>query len=73
MSLKKLWTLVFLAPLLVVAKARLLVWAVGLNWDEGFGQRTLAVAIIIGGVLAAVAGIGTLVVYSEKVFSEDKS
>jgi hypothetical protein len=72
MSFKKLWALVFVAPLLVVAKARLLVWAVGLNWDVGFGQKTLTVASIIGGVLGTAAGIGTLVELGEKGFSEDK-
>jgi hypothetical protein len=66
MPLWKIWLTVFLFPFLVVAKARLLVWVVGLPWDPGHARTTLAVAISIGIIAGITATIYTLVEIEEK-------
>ena len=66
MPLWKIWLAVFLLPLLVVAKARLLVWVVGLPWDSGHARTTLAVATVISGIVGITATIYTLVEIEEK-------
>ena len=55
MTRKARWTLVMVVPLLVVVKARLLVWAVGLPWTPEHANGTLLFSGIAG-VMAIIAG-----------------
>jgi hypothetical protein len=66
MSLWKIWLAAFLFPFVAVAKARLLVWFVGLPWDFGHARTTLAVATVISGIASLTATIYTLIRIEEK-------